>query len=78
MVRRIQALRKEADFDIDDRIVVYYAGSSEVEDVFNDEAEYIMAETLSDDLVNGVAPSEAKVQDYEIDGLRVKLGVIRK
>jgi isoleucyl-tRNA synthetase len=78
LVRRIQALRKEADFEIDDHIIVYYAGSSEVEDVFNDEAEYIMTETLSDELVNGVAPAEAQVQDYEIDGLRVKLGVIRK
>ena len=78
LVRRIQALRKEADFEIDDHIMVYYAGSSEVEDVFKDEAEYIMTETLSDDLVNGVAPAEAKVQDYEIDGLKVKLGVIRK
>jgi isoleucyl-tRNA synthetase len=78
IVRRIQALRKEADFEIDDHIVVYYLGSSEVEAVFNDESEYISAETLSDELVNGKAPKEAKVQDYEIDGLMVKLGLIKK
>ncbi len=78
LVRRIQALRKEADFEINDNIVVYYAGSSEIEDVFNDEAEYIMAETLSVKLVNGSAPTGAEVQDYEIDDLSVKLGVIKK
>jgi isoleucyl-tRNA synthetase len=78
IVRRIQALRKEADFEIDDHIAVYYLGSPEIEAVFNDESEYISAETLSDELVNGKAPKEAKVQDYEIDGLIVKLGLIKK
>jgi isoleucyl-tRNA synthetase len=78
IVRRIQALRKEADFEIDDHIAVYYLGSPEIEAVFNDESEYISAETLSDELVNGKAPKEAKVQDYEIDRLMVKLGLIKK
>jgi isoleucyl-tRNA synthetase len=78
LVRRVQALRKEADFDIDDRIVVYYVGSPEVEEVFEDEAEYIMAETLSVELVAGEAPAEAKAQSYDVDGLSVRLGVLRK
>ena len=78
VVRRIQALRKEANFDIDDQIVVYYLGSQEIEDVFKEESDYIMAETLSDELVNGRPPSNAKVQDYDIDGLEVKLGVLRR
>ena len=78
LVRRIQALRKEANFDIDDHIVVYYQGSQEIEEVFNEEAYYIMTETLSDELVNGMPPSNSKVQDFDIDGLNVKLGVLRR
>ncbi len=78
IVRRIQALRKEADFDIDDHIITYYDASPEIEAVFNDEAEYIMAETLCDELVNGKAPKDAKVQDFEIDGLQLRLGLIKK
>jgi isoleucyl-tRNA synthetase len=77
LVRRIQALRKEADFDIDDNITVYYLGSSEVEEVFNDEAQYIMTETLSDELVNSEAPTLAIVQDYVINGLNVRIGVVK-
>ena len=78
IVRRIQALRKEADFDINDHIVTYYNGSLGVEEVFEDEAEYIMAETLSDQLVRGEAPEDSVAQDYDIDGLTVKLGVVKK
>jgi isoleucyl-tRNA synthetase len=75
IVRRIQALRKEADFEINDHIRVYYMGSPDVEEVFNEEAEYIMAETLSDELINGKAPADAKAQDYEIDGEEMRLGL---
>ena len=78
LVRRIQALRKEADFEIDDRITLYYIGSQEIEEVFNDEADYIMAETLSDEIVNGRPPSNATIKDFDIDGLDVKLGVIKR
>jgi isoleucyl-tRNA synthetase len=78
LVRRVQALRKDADFLIDDRIVVYYEGGPEVVEVFEDEAEYIMAETLSVELVRGEAPKGSMAQNYEIDGVSVRLGVVRK
>jgi len=77
VVRRIQALRKEADFDIDDEIVTYYVGDGAVEEVFVEEAGYIMAETLSVELVGGEAPRGAVVKEYVIDGLAVRLGVVR-
>jgi isoleucyl-tRNA synthetase len=77
LVRRVQALRKEADFEINDNIIVYYLGGTEIEDVFKEEAEYIMNETLSEELIKGKAPVNATVKDYEIDGLEVKLGVVK-
>ena len=75
VVRRIQSLRKDADFEIDDQITTYYTGSPEVELVFE---EYIKVETLSDELVKGEAPDGAVVQEYEIDGLSLKLSLIKK
>ena len=78
VVRRIQSLRKDADFDIDDQITTYYTGSPEVEAVFGEESEYIKVETLSDELVKGEAPDGAAVQEFEIDGLSLKLGLIKK
>ena len=78
VVRRIQSLRKDADFKIDDQITTYYMGNPEVELVFEEESEYIMVETLSDELVKGEAPEGAEVQEYEIDGLSLKLGLTKK
>ncbi len=78
IVRRIQSLRKEADFAIDDRIEVYYSGSPEVEAVFKEEADYIRLETLSNKLVKGEAPEGASVQEFEIDDKKLKLGLIKK
>ncbi|MFQ6053151.1 MAG: DUF5915 domain-containing protein, partial [Candidatus Bathyarchaeia archaeon] len=77
VVRRIQALRKEADFDIDDRIETYYRGDPEVEAAFEVEGEYIAAETLSDALRRGEPPQGAYVGEFVIDGARLRLGLVR-
>lgn len=77
VVRRIQALRKEADFDIDDHIKTYYSGDSKLVKVFHEEAEYIMSETLSDELLAEEAPDDAVVQEFEIDGRKLRLSLIR-
>ena len=78
IVRRIQALRKEADFEIDDHIEIFYLGSPEVEVVFNEEAAYIMTETLCDVLKKSEAPSIAVIQSFDINGLELKLGLLKK
>ncbi len=77
IVRRIQALRKEADFDIDDMIETYYVGDPEVEDVFEAEGEYISTETLSKVLQRGEPPRGAHAGEFDIDGLKMKLGLVR-
>jgi isoleucyl-tRNA synthetase len=78
IVRRIQALRKQADFEIDDHIETFYLGSPEIEEVFTKESEYIMAETLSDLLTKREAPSNALTQSFKINGLELKLGLVKK
>ncbi|MGD2200765.1 MAG: class I tRNA ligase family protein [Candidatus Bathyarchaeota archaeon] len=75
IVRRIQALRKEADFEIDDQIETYYKGDPEVENVFEVEGEYISAETLSIKLVNGNPPEGAYEGEFDIDGRKLSLGL---
>jgi len=77
IVRRIQALRKEADFEIDDRINTYYYGDPEVLIVFEKEGMYISMETLSVELRAGKAPENAYTSDFDIDGLKLRLGLIK-
>ena len=60
IVRRIQSLRKEANFDINDHIETYFRGDPEVVEVFQEEADYIKAETLSDLLRREFPPKERR------------------
>ncbi|MHA1937445.1 MAG: DUF5915 domain-containing protein, partial [Candidatus Thorarchaeota archaeon] len=78
IVRRIQVRRKDLDFNIDDHITTYYTGDPKLEKVFTEESEYIKAETLSDELVKGKPPGDVTAQEYNINGLKVRLGLVKK
>jgi len=77
IVRRIQALRKDADFEIDDHIETYYLGDQKIETVFQAEGDYIAEETLSDKLCMEEPPIGAHLSEYEVDGHRFKIGLVR-
>jgi isoleucyl-tRNA synthetase len=77
-VRRIQTLRKEAGFELDDRITTYYEGTAEVDEVVEEWTGYIEAETLSVDLVSGPVPADVNRQEsFNLAGQPVTLGVKR-
>ena len=78
IVRRIQALRKDANFNIDDVIETHYSGSPSLEEIFDAEREYISAETLSATLIKGNPPQDAHTEEYDIDGLTLRLGLRRQ
>jgi isoleucyl-tRNA synthetase len=47
LVHRIQTMRKDAGFEVEDRIVTHFDGNSDLAAVFERFAEYIKQETLS-------------------------------
>jgi isoleucyl-tRNA synthetase len=75
IVRRIQAMRKDAGFNIEDRIHTHYQASGELAQVFRDWKDYIQSETLSTQLVSGEPPEGAYVETQEIDDSKVTIGV---
>jgi isoleucyl-tRNA synthetase len=77
IVRRVQAMRKNAAFNIEDRIQTYYQASGDLRDVFEGWGDYIQAETLSTDLIPAEPPDDAHVETHKIDGAQVTLGVKR-
>ncbi len=77
VAHRIQNLRRAANFDITDRIVTYYDGPEDVAQVMQVHSGYITEETLSDDLVAGGPPDDAKSETQKIEGMEVTLGVRR-
>jgi isoleucyl-tRNA synthetase len=77
LVHRIQNLRKAAGFEISDRITVHYGDSERLRGVLVNHATYVQEETLADELVEGSPPADAHVEEQEVDGRKVTLGVRR-
>ena len=51
-VRKVQALRKEADFVITDHIKIYYNGTEKIDLMLEKYRDYVMGETLGNELIN--------------------------
>ncbi len=77
IVHRIQNLRKDAGFEIADRIRTYVSGDAEVLSVMQEHGDYVRQETLSVEVVDGEAPEGAQVESADVDGRAVTLGVVR-
>jgi isoleucyl-tRNA synthetase len=77
LVRRIQNLRKDAGFDISDKIIIYFQAEGDVHDVFKQWAEYIRAETLAVEIDHQLIPEAAFQRKEKVDSLDVMLGVKR-
>jgi isoleucyl-tRNA synthetase len=81
IVRRIQDMRKKAGFNIEDRIVTYYqtqSSSPSLSEVFTKWASYLCSETLTVALNAAVPPEGAYVEEQQVEGETVTLGVVRK
>jgi len=76
VVNRIQKMRKDAGFEVEDTIVARYDGSEEVAAAIEDHADYIKRETLSLKLVRGRAEADL-AQDYKVDDQDLHLEVKR-
>jgi isoleucyl-tRNA synthetase len=82
LVRRIQDLRKQADFNIEDRITLYYqTDSSDLASVLDEGPEswraYIQAETLATQVKADKPSPAAYVETLNVEGSAITLGVER-
>jgi isoleucyl-tRNA synthetase len=75
LVRRIQDMRKKADFNIEDRISTWYQAEGELGAVFEKWAEYIQSETLTTELSAGAPPEGAYVEEQTVEGEKVVLAI---
>ena len=73
IISKIQTMRKEADFEVMDKIVITYEGSEKAETVFAKNADEIGAETLALEVKK--ATPAGYVKEWKINGEAVTLGV---
>jgi isoleucyl-tRNA synthetase len=77
-VRLIQDARKQAGFDVSDRISVRYTASDGIADAFEQHAAYISRETLATRLEPGLVSGDGwHTAEDQIDGLPVTVAVRR-
>jgi isoleucyl-tRNA synthetase len=75
VVRRVQAMRKEAGFNVEDRITTYHQAAGLMSEVMVNWESYIRAETLSTQLLSEKAGEGAYTEEHKIDGEIVLISV---
>ena len=68
VVRRIQTMRKSADFNLNDRIAVVYSGSERLTQAIEQFSDYISQETLADTLTSGDVTDDFYQEDLDFKG----------
>ncbi len=76
IVSKIQTMRKEADFEVMDRIKVGFEGSELLKGVIERNAEEIKTDVLADEVVEGTFEGYAK--EWNINGEKVNIVVVKK
>ena len=76
IVSKIQTMRKDAGFEVMDRIVVYEKDNEKVEGIFKAHKDEIQKEVLADDIIFGSA--EGFTKEWNINGEKVVLGVLKQ
>jgi len=76
-VRYVQELRKQADFNVADRIIVHYLADGDAAIAITQQAAYIRQETLAEQLAVGESPAGAVTTTLTLGGHPVQVGVVR-
>ncbi len=75
VVRRIQDFRKQADFEISDRIRIHYQATSDLEEAIQEHKAYIMEETLAVEMENEAPEEGMFVSTAEFEGEEITVGL---
>ena len=77
LAHRVQNLRRDAKFELTDRIIIYYDGPDVISRVMINHLENISQETLSDDVISGSPDDGISSPGQTIEGMEVILEVRR-
>lgn len=74
LISKIQQLRKNKDFNIVDRINIYYSHNDEIEEAIEEYRDMIMKDTLAEQ----IDERNNLTEEFNINGIEVKLDVARR
>ena len=73
VISKIQTMRKEAEFEVTDKIVIYVSGNEKVSDIVKANAENIKGDVMAVDIKLGELAGYSK--EWNINGETVNIGV---
>jgi isoleucyl-tRNA synthetase len=74
-VRRVQDQRKQVGLDISDHIRVVYSASEGLSAALETFRDYIMGETLADEMAAGAVPEDESAKSDKFDGEEVAFSI---
>ncbi|MCH5325251.1 MAG: isoleucine--tRNA ligase [Eubacterium sp.] len=75
IISKVQSMRKDAGFEVMNRIVIYCEGSEKIAGILDRNRAEISDDTLADDIVIGTP--DGYTAEWDINGEKVKMGVKR-
>jgi isoleucyl-tRNA synthetase len=76
-INRIQNLRKEAGYEVTDRIIISYKAPEKIHNAISELVDYIMTETLALEVLPSIDEGEIK-KDLKIDDMSMRVSLRRK
>ena len=73
IISKIQTMRKEADFEVTDHIIIYMEGNEKLEDITKKNVDGVKADVLAEDVV--FDSTDGYIKEWNINGETVTLGV---
>ena len=73
LISKIQTMRKEAGFEVTDRIKVYAKDNAKILEILEKNRAEVQSEVLADEVVLG--ETDGYVKDWNINGENVTMGV---
>ena len=75
LIHRIQNMRRNADFQVTDRIICYLRGPISISNVISKFGDDIKKETLSENIIEEIADNPAVSETQKLDNIEITLGV---
>jgi isoleucyl-tRNA synthetase len=69
-INRIQNLRKELDFEVTDKIKVYYSGNENITKAIENKSDYIKNEILATELI--LSDNKTEMTEIDINDINIK------
>ena len=75
MISKLQNMRKDADFEVSDRIVVTYECKDKLADAIEAGRDFIMSSVLATSMERTAAPEGVEAKEWDLNGKKITISI---